>query len=487
MTGFGVWVNSAATAHAGGSSDVVTLNAFVSDAAPNGPYINEPHAVYDPATDRTYLAYLGLERDLYVTYWDHQTGEVATPVEIATYPLPDDDNHGAPSICVDLDGYIHITWGGHGSVGELRHSRSDDPRDISAWTTQLLPKGTYSIIVCDPATGHLYVLYRASHPTTDHASTYPAHEFCGMQKSTDNGVNWSSPVGIIDSTGTPEASSDVYLNGATFGPDGLLYILWVLARGTSHGASTRQGVYVATLNPTDDTLAALDGTDLGTAITWAEHADCEVTAGTAELATFVVDAGRVLASWGSPNGATHQDCHVGVWDGNSWTVADTGIDQTPSVAFQALWLVDGAVRLASATLNGSMADLVVYGSTDGLTDWQEITTLAEGTTGEGYCRVAGVSAGPIVALAQQEPTGFAPTSATLSDLLPLYAVFDPARPHYSATAHDHDYAAPDHTHAVDDVADVRDAGRWEAVVSGTPATVVTTEDETDWLYAWTTE
>lgn len=30
-------------------------------------------------------------------------------------------------------------------------------------------------------------------------------------------------------------------------------------------------------------------------------------------------------------------------------------------------------------------------------------------------------------------------------------------------------------------------GRWEVVVSGTPAEAVTTEDETDWLYAWTTE
>lgn len=31
---------------------------------------------------------------------------------------------------------------------------------------------------------------------------------------------------------------------------------------------------------------------------------------------------------------------------------------------------------------------------------------------------------------------------------------------------------------------VRDAGRWEVVVAGTPAEAVTTEDGTDWLYAW---
>jgi hypothetical protein len=33
--------------------------------------------------------------------------------------------------------------------------------------------------------------------------------------------------------------------------------------------------------------------------------------------------------------------------------------------------------------------------------------------------------------------------------------------------------------------DVRDAGRWEVIVSGTaPPVAVTTEDETDWIYGW---
>lgn len=31
---------------------------------------------------------------------------------------------------------------------------------------------------------------------------------------------------------------------------------------------------------------------------------------------------------------------------------------------------------------------------------------------------------------------------------------------------------------------IRDAGRWEVVVSGTPATEVLTPDDTDWVYAW---
>lgn len=32
--------------------------------------------------------------------------------------------------------------------------------------------------------------------------------------------------------------------------------------------------------------------------------------------------------------------------------------------------------------------------------------------------------------------------------------------------------------------EVRDAGRWEVVVSGVPAEAVTNEAEDDWLYYW---
>lgn len=35
--------------------------------------------------------------------------------------------------------------------------------------------------------------------------------------------------------------------------------------------------------------------------------------------------------------------------------------------------------------------------------------------------------------------------------------------------------------------DVRDAGRWEVVVTGVPAEAVTTEDGTDWFYTWVYE
>ena len=54
----------------------------VSAAAPHAVYVNDRQGVYDSVSDRTFIAYLGLDRDLYVTYWDHATDTAGTPVEV---------------------------------------------------------------------------------------------------------------------------------------------------------------------------------------------------------------------------------------------------------------------------------------------------------------------------------------------------------------------------------------------------------------------
>jgi hypothetical protein len=60
-----------------------------------------------------------------------------------------------------------------------------------------------------------------------------------------------------------------------------------------------------------------------------------------------------------------------------------------------------------------------------------------------------------------------------------------------AVGTDTEYARQDHTHGSPanpfSEAAIEEAGRWEVVVTGTPAEAVTTEDETDWIYAWVTD
>lgn len=457
-----------------------TSDEVVDDAAPHT--VQPPTAAtYDPASNRTYFAYLGLERDLYVTYYDHQAATYATPVEVGAYPISDGDNHGAPSLVVDLDGYIHVVWGSHNTTH--RHSRSDNPFDISAWTTNTITgEGTYPHLTVDPASGDLYLLDRAG--ASGHSSPFPSHAYGSLRKSTD-GTSWSAAVSIVDTTGAPETSTDFYLRGATFGDDGMLHFAWQVARGTTHD-DVRTNIYHAYLDPSDDSLYAADGSSLGSSIDWTDHSDClAVTRDPIGVNTLTVADGLIAI----PYTAETDDLFVAVWDGSSWTDTDLGLT-APSTeeAFPAAWKVPGGWRLALPILNGSFGDVDLYGATNAGTDWVKIGTLLFGASGEGYAKVASVGGGgPIVALTQEEQTSFALTNATVSDLVPLVALSDSGFVHshvgvYSPVGHTHDDRY--YTEAeVDALVGVGGAGEllMQDGVSSPPVPLET-EDGTDWLY-----
>lgn len=422
-----------------GSSGMTTTQV-TADAAPHSVYMNEPGGVYDPVTDRTYVAYLGLERDLYVTYYDHQAGTVATPVEVATYPIADDDNHGGPAVAVDLDGHVHVVWGSHNSGHQ--HSRTDSPHDITAWSTQsLTTAGTYPSIAVDPSTGDLYVVDRSG---SGHGSSFPAHEFAGLRKSTDNGATWSAAAAIIDTTGSPESASDVYFGGCRFGDDGRLHMCWTVARGASHGGD-RTNVYHAAYDPDDGRCYTADGTDLGTVVTWAEHSDCLAATRSPLFAVqLTLNGDRIHLAYGQDDAGTATDHFVATWDGASWSESDTGVSG-PYFGKEMIWVhSDGSLRGLFPTTNGSFGDLVVYGSDDDGATWFEIATLASGASGDGYGPVSPIiGPGPSVALAMEDPENRASTSATASDLLPILMVRDPR-----AVRHTHDdrYYTQDETY-----------------------------------------
>jgi hypothetical protein len=404
--------------------DVATTKEVVAEAAPHT--VQPPYAAtYHGATDRTYIAYLGHQRDLYITYYDHAAASFATPVEIFNYPLSDSNNHGAPALAVDHDGRIHIVWGSHNSTH--RHSRSDNPDDISAWTTtSITTSGTYPNLDVDPATGDLYLLDRAG---SGHGATFPTHEYGSIRISTD-GTTWSAAASLVDTTGTPEAASDFYLRGAMFGDDGLLHFAWQVARGSSHDG-TRTNIYHAKYDPSVGNLYSANGTNLGTEITWAEHPDClAVDRSPVGVNTLTVSGGMVVIPYTAGTGGISGpgDLYVAVWDGSSWTDTDLSLT-APSTkeAFPAAWKVTGGWRLALPILNGSFGDVVLYGALNAGTNWFEAGTLLSGASGEGFAKVAPVKGGgPVVALTQEEATSFATTSATVSDLVPLHAIFTSA-------------------------------------------------------------
>jgi len=422
------------------ASAVSTLQV-VAEAAPKATYVNDRQGIYDPASHRTYIAYLGLERDLYVTYYDHHTSTLAAPVEVGSYPIADNDDHGNPSICLDLDGHIHIVWGAHNSAH--RYSKSDNPWDISAWTTVALSdSGTYASINCDPASGDLIVIDRAG---GGHGASFPAHEFGGIRRSDDGGATWSTYASLVDTTGAPGSANDFYMiGGCTVAPDGMIHFVWTISEGSSHD-DVRTDLYHAYYNPADSKLYAADDTELGTSINWSDHSSIRIVSrnpiGEFSLA---VAQGRLAV----PYTASSDGLYVAVWDGSTWT--DTDLNLTaPSTGetTPAVWPTADGWRAALPTLNGSFGDVVLYGALAAGTDWHPIATLLSGATGEGYSRAVPTrGGGPIVALTMEDPTGHPTTNATASDLLPIYAIFDTAYDEGSGSSHGHtEYVTTDGT------------------------------------------
>lgn len=403
--------------HVGGS---VTAKEAVDDAATKTVYPNGGSAVYDAVSNRTYIAYLGLDRDLFVTHYDHQAGTFATPVSADTRLIDVDDNHPSPSIDIDLDGHLHIAWASHNT--SHRHVKSDNPYDISAWTGQTLSgDGTYPCLRVDPSSGNIYIIDRAG-DATSHTSPYPSHAYGSMYKSTNGGTSFTRTQ-IVDTTSLATATDFYPLFGARF-HGGYLHMVWTVAQQASGHDGSRTNVYHAKLDPTDDTWYTADGTSLGSGIVGAEHTSCLV-ATDADLVSgnFALHGDYIAITFLEPESGDRAH-HVAVWDGSSWTVTATGIDAWDVVGLGMPFYSDGALRgLFCVDDAGSHGNVELYGALADGSEWTSIATVLEGASGEGYVRVSPVIGdGPSIALAMEAPTGNADTNATAPDLLPVQLI-----------------------------------------------------------------
>jgi len=97
------------------------------------------------------------------------------------------DGHGNPSICIDRADHIHIFYGCHG--GPMRHTRSTQPLDITAWTEQRSPteRATYpqSMLMAD---GSMLLFYRAG----GHMEPW------SLRVSRDDGKSWGEAEKVIE-------------------------------------------------------------------------------------------------------------------------------------------------------------------------------------------------------------------------------------------------------------------------------------------------
>jgi len=128
------------------------------------PHITSPRAIhYVNAYNRIYFTWLkgSPDWDIYVKYYDWETGNYSAEVKVTDSPISDD--HGAPAIIIDDDGYIHIFYDAWHT--DLRYRRSTNPEDITSWTSSsvIANYATYinARIVTVNNVRTIYVFYRS--------------------------------------------------------------------------------------------------------------------------------------------------------------------------------------------------------------------------------------------------------------------------------------------------------------------------------------
>lgn len=228
--------------------------------------INRPVAIYNASTNKTYMVWQGGDEtcDPYICYYDHSTGRYSDIYKIAENPLTK-DLHGAPTMVIDDNGYIHVWFGSHSS--QMKHIKTQYPItsnefSLDAWGN---PEGfgvsdaTYPVAVkTDDA---IYLFFRRDLEFNNRPWYFTY--------STDNGESWSSVQKIIDTTDGDWGEE--YVMGYKY-QNNKIHLTWCEAKHYDI-TDKRRNVYYAYLNLSNHHLYSINDDDLGTCINLSESND----------------------------------------------------------------------------------------------------------------------------------------------------------------------------------------------------------------------
>jgi hypothetical protein len=311
------------------------------------------------------------------------------PVQCGTTPSGlASDAHATAAIIADAQGYLHVFYGCHSdNIYPIKHSKSTNPKDISAWTTKTNLTSTQAPAPTYPwpirvSNGDLYLFFRESCGSGTWARE------C-YTKSVDNGETWSAAVQVID---FGDGYSIYHANWELFaGSPDKVWVAW-----TKHcwppGSEKREDVYCAYLNLSDGKMYSPGGTDLGTTIDLAEaDANCkafESGASTASLPCHI----HVNAS-GYPHivfvhevGAEYRYKYAR-WTGAAWSVVTIQDYNAGSQVALADFIINGStidMWLGFPTLpnlgesTASYGNIVQFRSTDSGVTWKFYRLIADG-------------------------------------------------------------------------------------------------------------
>lgn len=209
--------------------------------------IQSSYFVIDHYSDKTHIIYLSNEVKLNGAYYgwnvkgityDHINNYWLSTNKVVTTLSVVNDDHYAPSMCIDKNGYIHILYNCHDT--NMYYMKSANPNSLESWDQayQLnkVQRATYPRPYVGPDNS-LWVFYR--HRT---GGAYSDSYWCVVKKSSNDSTitGWHTALFIckfMDSDSAPAGKNKkvVYSVGNYVDNDGSLHIAPVFTNGYSQG------------------------------------------------------------------------------------------------------------------------------------------------------------------------------------------------------------------------------------------------------------
>jgi len=208
--------------------------------------VNGPCAFY--YNGATYFVYMSDKMDVYVRKYTIATTTWSSEVKIVNGPNWNDAHH-FPVLCVDSSGYIHVYYINAGAAGgTIKHYKSNNSEDISAWTVQAdIGAGDANLYQSPVVVGaEIYLFYTVTQASGGRGYAYRLHSeaYANRYNLTDFGNQ---------NVFYPAAPKYDITNGR-------IHIGW--CNYDAAGSGVRENIYHAYLRTSDKKLFSMGGTDL---------------------------------------------------------------------------------------------------------------------------------------------------------------------------------------------------------------------------------
>ena len=283
--------------------------------------VNWPSSIY--YNNATYITWQGGDTtpDIFVRMYNHTSRSWSATTNVAPSGLTSND-HAAPTIMLDGNGYIHLFFGYH-STTPMYHYKSDNSEDVSAFTKQsdFLEQGISSIAYPKAVSvgNNMYVFYSE----TDLDGSTIKRRF-KLNISEDNGATFDNGQYIVMNY-AGGTDYGVYAGHVAYyldGPDPLFHMTWTYAE-EGEPEPARKHAYHAYLNVTDSEMYSMGGTNLGANVTKDEADNYCLVFSDATNQTYIpalhvdtegipwiiYNTGTVLGGWGY---------YHTKWNGTGW-------------------------------------------------------------------------------------------------------------------------------------------------------------------------